>query len=271
MRDKRALGKFELDPNYNRAEDIRNSIETFRTEAYRKLNYLDTITDATFQLLGLFSMIDSMAQEWSEYDHSKNPGEHFCDFVLKHQHKCDYLDKVDPATLYYHVEELIGELPPFPSISPVKKVSLDSLGCLDMRLAKDVIKANKADEILKHVALKKGDDFAKQKAKEHRLIALIYRMRSKAVHEMTGLGEEAWHNKEYNFKEPYYRVIGRIYEAGFNIISDDVCELSIPNCFIRSILADCLDGYLTECAALGKRPFENNLMTRKHRLSWYDK
>ncbi len=270
MSKKIVLGRFDLDPNYNRVEDVRKNIEAYRAEVYRQLECVDSMSDATLQLVGMFSMIDSMAQEWTNYPLG-NVSEVFCRFVLSHQSKYDYLDKVEPVTLFYHVEDQIDESILIPGFPPEKEVSLKSLGYLDMRLLQDVLRSEKADEILKYLAAKKGDLFANKKANEHRLISLIYRMRCKTTHEMTGLGEETWHYKNCKINEPYYRDIGRIYTFESDVVSDDVCELSIPNNFIRTILADCIDGYLSECAAQCRVPFINNEMTRKHRLSWYDK
>ncbi len=57
MPEKTVLGKFDLDPNYNRVEDVRKSIEGYRAEVVRKLEFIDSINDVTLQLLGMFSMI----------------------------------------------------------------------------------------------------------------------------------------------------------------------------------------------------------------------
>ena len=130
---------------------------------------------------------------------------------------------------------------------------------------------SKAQEILQYIEQKKGAVAATKLAQEHQLISLLYRMRSKAVHEMSGLGEE-WNNEEKHMLpvEPYYRDVGRGYVQGEEWISDNAIELVIPNVFIRNILADCIEGYLEDCKIAKRFPFSNNHMTRKHKLSWYD-
>ena len=97
-------------------------------------------------------------------------------------------------------------------------------------------------------------------------------MRSKAVHEMSGLGEN-WRSegKHHLPKEPYYRDVGRDYVQGEEWVSDNVIELVIPNVFVRNILADCIDGYLEDCSNDKRFPFSNNHMTRKPNLTWYDR
>ena len=89
---------------------------------------------------------------------------------------------------------------------------------------------------------------------------------------MSGLGE-AWQNEEKHMlpTEPYYRDVGRSYVQGEEWVFDNAIELVIPNVFIRNILVDCIEGYLEDCKKAQRFPFSNNHMTRKHKLSWYDK
>ena len=140
-----------------------------------------------------------------------------------------------------------------------------------MRFVKDIIHSRKAQEILGYIRKRKGKQFAAQKELEHRLINLIYRKRSKAIHEKTRLGEEMRINTLFEMIEPYYRSVGRIYDIDDEIVTDDIYELIIPNAFIRNILTDCIEGYLRECKEQCRLPFNNNKMTRVHYLSWYDK
>ena len=108
-------------------------------------------------------------------------------------------------------------------------------------------------------------------ANDHQLITLIYRMRSKATHEMTGLGEKINTPMETKLTEPFYRNVLRGYVLDDKIVSEFAYELVIPNIFIRDLLMDCINGYLIECKIENKLPFGNNGILRKHRLTWYDK
>lgn len=96
-------------------------------------------------------------------------------------------------------------------------------------------------------------------------------MRSKATHEMTGLGEKNNTPMETKLTEPFYRNVLRGYVLDDKIVSEFAYELVIPNIFIRDLLADCINGYLIECKIENKLPFGNNSILRKHRLTWYDK
>lgn len=262
-------GKFEVDPSYDEIKALERDIAETRTYFEKKLSYIDAIDDTTLQLICLFAMIDCLAQEEANY--IGDPKTVFCQFVLKHQQQCDYLECVEPITLYYHVEDLIDEVVPYPGFPPEKEISIEDFGYLDIKPVKRAVATDKSQEILDYIKAKKGSAFADKKAKEHHFISLLYRMRSKAVHEMSGLGESMNFHSELKPTVPYYRDVGRLYVEDENCVSDNVVELVIPNIFVRSILLDCIDGYLSNCRTNRKLPFSNNHITRKPNLSWYDK
>lgn len=269
---KTSHGKFELDSNYDEEKDLADRISDVRTFLVNELTDIDTIKDITFQLICLFAMIDCLAQEQANYPReSRKAKDAFCQFILKHQKQCDCLEEVEPITLYYRVEDDIDQVVKIPGFPPEKEVIIDDLGYLYGNEVKTVLAKGKAQEILRYIEQKKGTNVANKFAHEHQLISLLYRMRSKAVHEMSGLGE-AWHNEEKHMQptEPYYRDVGRGYVQGDEWVSDNAIELVIPNAFIRNILVDCIEGYLFDCEEAKRFPFSNNHMTRKHKLSWYD-
>ena len=261
-------GKFEMDPAYDREQDLAKEIELVRTFLETELATVDQITDPTMQLICMFSLLDSLAQEHANYPRDSKKA--FCEFVLAYQKQCDYMEFVEPITLYYHVEDLVEKSVLIPGFPPEPEISLESLGYLDMQPVKKAILSGKAQEILDYISQKISPEFAEKKKREHQLISLIYRMRSKAVHEMSDLGESRCSLQYFTPQEPYYRDVGRGYVLNGDWVSDDICELMIPNVFIRNILHDCAAGYLDECREQKRFPFANNGMTRKHRLSWYD-
>ena len=261
-------GKFKIDPNYDLEQDLENQITLISNILKKRLSNIDQITDQTMQLICMFSLLDCLAQEQANYP--QNFKKTFYDFVLAYQKQCDYLECIEPITLYYHVEDLIEKSVLIPGYPPEKEISLKSLGYLEKVSVKDVIYSGKAQEIMDYIAKKKSPEYAKKKGQEHQFISLIYRMRSKAVHEMSGLGESFSFSEFYIPQEPYYRDVGRLYMLDGNVVADDVFEIMIPNIFIRNILQDCVDGYLDDCRKQKRFPFENNNIIRKHRLTWYD-
>ena len=93
-----------MDPNYDLTAAVKKEVEDLRHRFEHYIELIDSITDRDFQLLCMFSMIDSLAQEWANYP-PKNEQDVFCDFVLKHQTKYDYLNEIEPVTLYYEKKE----------------------------------------------------------------------------------------------------------------------------------------------------------------------
>lgn len=218
------------------------------------------------QLICMFALLDCLAQERANYP--KDSKKAFCEFVMAYQRQCDYMECVEPITLYYHVEDLIEESVFASGLPPEKQITL---GYLCGQPVQQIITSTKAQEILDYIAKQKGAEFAEKKKREHQFISLIYRMRSKAVHEMSGLGGSTSFIQHIMPQEPYYHDVAREYVLNGNVVSDDVYELVIPNAFIRNVLQDCVNGYLQECREQKRFPFDNNDMLRKHRLSWYDK
>lgn len=260
--------KFEVSPDYDEAAHLAKEIASMRAYLEKELACADAIENTTMQAICMFAMIDCLAQEEANY--TGKPHDVFCNFVLKYQRQCDYLESVEPVTLYYHVEDLIEEATPLSGFPAEKVIDLENLGYLYGVEVVSILKKCKAQEILNYIGKKVGKQFAERKAQEHQLIALLYRMRSKAVHEMSGLGE-SWKDKHgIQPNVPYYRDVGRGYVQNGNWVHDDVIELVFPNSFIRNILADCIDGYLAECTRTERFPFSNNHITRKPNLTWYD-
>lgn len=265
-------GKFEADPAYDEEKAISAEVEEARAYLERSLACIDRMENPTFRLICMFSLLDCLAQEQAGYPAgARNAKQAFCRFVLDHQKQCDYLECVEPVTLYYHVEDLIDETVWHPAFPPEKEISLGSLSGLYGEGVGSAGAKRKSQEILEYLEKKMGKDFAARKAEEHKMIALLYRMRSKAVHEMSGLGESRNFNKTLRPEVPYYRDVGRSYVQNEDWVSDEVIELVIPNAFIRRILADCIQGYLDDCIVNHRFPFGNNHMLRKPRLTWYDK
>jgi hypothetical protein len=51
---------------------------------------------------------------------------------------------------------------------------------------------------------------------------------------------------------------------------DEVWELTIPIGFLRKLPIECIDEYLKFSLKYKNDPFENNTLTRKSVLAWYD-
>ena len=261
--------KFEQDPNFDEDKYLDEMVNEARIMLEKEQASIDSMDNQTFQLISMFALIDCMAQEEADYPNDSKSA--FCQVVLKYQKQCDYLEAIDPITLYYHVEDQIDEIIPYPNAPAEKVVDLKSLGYIHIQNVRNVLSSRKTEEILAYIKDKLAPDIYEKRKKEHQFIRLLYRMRSKCVHEMTGLGESMRFNEEAKPAEPYYRDLTRCYVEDGYYHSEDVIELVIPNGFVRNILADCINGYLEECLVNKRVPFSNNHIKRKHKLSWYDK
>ena len=134
-------GKFEIDPNFDMKNYLEKRIEEIQNVFERQLKIIDGLEDSLFQLICMFSLLDCMAQEWDNYP-DKKQADIFCDFLLAHQSSFDYLDKVEPITLYYHIEDLIEKESLIPGMPEEPVISLDSLGNLDLKCTKEIIETN---------------------------------------------------------------------------------------------------------------------------------
>ena len=264
------LKKFKIDPNYNEKDALLKEIEVAKDYLYKELEVIDKIEDITLQAISIFSLIDCLAQESAQYPTDRTR-KTFCDFVIKHQKQCNYINEVEPITLYYRVEDLIDKGVLINGFPPEKEVSIEDIGYIDAIPVKSLLMKGKSNEILDYLNNKFGKEFAESIARDHQIISLIYQMRNKAVHEMSGLGESFKKTLDILPNEPYYRDVGRLYVHEENVVSDDVVELVIPNKFLRNILVDCINGYLEDCKTNNRFPFSHNNISRLIRLSWYDK
>ena len=91
MPKQRVLEKDETDLRREKESflfDFKKACDYFK----RDLERIDKTNDSKLQLIYMFCLIDTMAQEEANYP-TREPRskENFCNFVLKYQKQCDYL------------------------------------------------------------------------------------------------------------------------------------------------------------------------------------
>jgi hypothetical protein len=222
-----------------------------------RIESIRNINEKYFQLLCYFSLLDSLAQEYSNYSQEKEHKK-FAFFILEFQKKWDFLEHIDPVTLYYDVQEYLDD-----------SFNLDSLTEGNVYLPSYLIKSGMTEKIVDSLEAKGVQKIEIYKTK-HRYVNLLFKMRSKISHELSapssvspmGLGEAE--------PIPYYMSVSRVYNIDENIIKDDIWELAVPVEFIEQLLRECLGNYLDFCKETQRDPFSNNKFERKFRLAWYD-
>lgn len=265
-------------PDIDRAEYVRTEVEKMRAFAFKELDEAIGIRNRVFKNICLFSLIDCFAQEYANYPTS-GLSKAFCDFIITFQDYCDYLEMVEPVTLFYDYEPEIKMVVKEPEMAgqgsehsdPVAEVSIDDLDLFDGQKVSRIIRTEKAEEILELIRRDEGRKVVKTYRRNHRLIHLIYKMRSKAVHELSRMGNENKWEIEDGRDEPFYRDMVRLYKYEGNIVSEDYYELIIPNQFLYNLARNTLSNYFDYCMREQRLPLANKSnFKRAVDLTWRD-
>lgn len=232
---------------------VEHSVNSWKDWIRKATIEIDKITVKEIQLLAYFSIIEMMAQEYSNFP-TKHLQDSFTDFVLKFQNKYDYLKLIDPVTLYYRVKDVLPQT-----------ITLTSLPDGGIYYPYTAAIREKAFEIQNALANIKDINYVEKKLKDHRYVDLLYRMRCRLSHEFsaphTSLNAKA--------TEPYYISCSRVYLTNSRIASDDVWQLKFPVCFVKELCLNCFDNYMKCCSETHTSPNKNNGLDRFCELSWY--
>ena len=238
-------------------EYIDSRIEEVRQHYDQRIKSISKIEEKYFQLLCLFSLIDALAQEYSNYSQGQEQKK-FTSFVLEFQNKWDFLEYTDPVTLYYDIQDKLDA-----------EINLDFLTDGNPYLPQHIIKSGLTEKIFDYLKTK-GEQNLDNYMRKHRYVDLLYKMRSKLSHELSTSGSVLAMGLGESEHLPYYISVSRLYSIDKNIIEDDIWELVVPVEFIGQLLLECLDNYLKYCKESQRDPFSNNKFERKFRLAWYD-
>lgn len=238
-------------------EYIKSRISEIQKHYEDLIESIRKIEEKYFQLLCLFSLIDSLAQEYSNHSRGQEQRK-FTNFVLEFQKKWGFLECTDPITLYYDVQEHLNNA-----------TNLDFLTEGNVYSPAHMMKSGMTEKIVACLEAKGLQNIDEYKRK-HRYIDLLYKMRSKLSHELSTSGSVTPMGLGEVEPLPYYVSVSRVYSIDEEIVEDDIWELVVPVEFIELLLLDCLDNYLKFCKETQRDPFSNNKFERKFRLAWYD-
>ena len=160
--------------------------------------------------------------------HTFDPVHCFCSvvYVLSNnnpnnfQNKYDFLEAVDPITLFYRVEDIIAP-----------KVNLHNLVDGEIYFPKSKRISDKVLEIETELITKNGKEYADKKLKEHRYVDLLYRMRCRLSHEFSA--PHISFSKVIN--EPSYINCSRQYVSNGRLVNDAVWQLRFPVGFVKDL------------------------------------
>ena len=279
MPKQKILGTYKVREDIDESEIIKAKIEEARSYLKKKLEEANSIQNQCYKNICMFSLIDSLAQEYADYP-TQDAQKTFCDFVIKYQDRYSYLGKVEPVTLFYDYEPYIREIERHPELRDIvpelcskeKEISLMDLRLEDEKKVEEIIDSDKAKELLNLIERDYGVNTAEKFKKRHTLINLLYKMRSKSVHELSRMGGANNWEIQAGYDEPFYRDMSRIYTSNGNIVSDNIFELVFPSGFIYNLAANVIGNYLSECDKQQRLPFENNSNFRRDvTYTWNDK
>lgn len=211
----------------------------------KKLGIIDSINDREFQSSCLFTLLDCFAQEYSNYQ--PNNKKAFCYFLTTFGGDyVDTLNRIDPITLYYSCEKLkhncnLNNLIESFEYAPSQMQTECSKILEECEKCRDKCKPNR----------KQTD----------RYIELLYKYRSKLVHEMSAPASifQTMHNHEYIL---YYQMSELID------MDDSWWNLVFPYKYIKNLFRQAIMSYLEHCKVKSLDPFQNNVKRQRDFITW---
>ena len=253
--------------DFDEAAYLTKKINDVKRAYVKRLEYIDSLNNATMQKICLFSLIDSLAQEWGRYSKGNNKNT-FCNFIHTFQNLYSYLDYIEPVTLFYRVENTIGgtaqstEVPADP-FGILEEMEIDEAFPITRLINSDYVQ--KVQNYVHNIFEQNREE---KLLKDHTILSLLYQLRNKATHELNDIGAENFFEKEIGLQEPYYRMIENIDLANGRRYQQ--VELVIPVIFLRNVFINCLDNFLKFCKENNRLPFINEYGRTVLWLTWYD-
>ena len=278
MPEAKRIYPFKVREDYDEEAFLLQTIKEAREYLLKRLEEAYSIPYLVFSKICMLSMIDMLAQEWNNYP-VNGSGAAFSKFVEKFADKYDFWEWTDPITLFYEYEPKIQKIIKSPRLHqmypdqfpPELEVTLGSTGTYDNKSIREIAKTSITDKLISLIDRQEDAKQKKRLIENHSFIKLLYKFRSKAVHELSSMGSEIKGAND-DADEPYYRDMGRMYVDDNFIVSCNVVELVIPRKFIYDLTLTCITNYLNYCQDEHKLPFQNNAgFKRPVDLTWVDK
>ena len=225
-------------------------IQFVREWAAKNITEVSACPNPLFSRLLFLSIIDAFAQGSTEYKNKSNL-DCFCQFVVKYSSEKSNLEKICPVTLYYDYSGKGYDLP---------RISFTE----GMLIGYDEKFANEEAE---RILLSLPEEIRNEARKRHQYIKLLYRLRSKLVHELNAIGTPI----EFEKDTPMISS-GSLIDVDENgkIVTTKHWTLNFPKDYLEKLKGECVFNYIDECYEQDKDPLPVNQELRKCTYSWYD-
>lgn len=210
------------------------------------INDCEKCDDYITKKIIIFALIDSLAQEtYNKHTHinstiQKGNKDIFCDFLLNYVHSINYLTRIDPIIAYYDNKKLLDE----------NEINLEYLEDRYEYNATQICNLDGSQRILEFLT-NNGIDIEKYK-----YINLLYKHRSKLVHEYREVGNS-------------FRSLQNYTEIKYLSNGDENVKwkMTIPYIFLKEMFKESLANFLRERKSANEDPFQYS----KDYWNWYEK
>ena len=224
-----------------------NEVNEFYNRSIEEIRRLDSVTMKKILIL---SMIDSLAQEYSNY--GKNNQGNFINFLNTFSNY-NYWNKIDVVTLYYSEKEIFEK----------NNIKMNFIRSSRMFKVSEIVELAKNKGIEKFIQ----DTIDIKTIDKHRYANLLFKYSSKLVHEFAPPTAQPKLNE--NDDEPVYLKMVELKlneETNTTYIDDYGSELCFTYKFLENIFVETLDNYLKYCIKNEIDPFKN----KKNYRTWYE-
>lgn len=215
----------------NNEKNIENLVKNYDESFEKILNSIENFDDSKVKSMVILSLIDTLSQEVNNYNSNKSQRKSFVNFLLKYGNKdFNYLNKIDPVTLYYHLED--------------KNINSE----FDLNFLGEDIEYSAEQVIKMFKIIKKPNRIYNL----HTYASLIYQYRCKLMHEFASTTIKVRSND--NEETPMY------------IYTTEGWKLYFPYGFLKKLLLVCKKNYFDECVLKNTEPFKNKINYKY----WYE-
>ena len=211
--------------------NIEDTIQYYDNAFHNILDSIENLNDSKIKSIVILSLIDSISQEVNNYNSDNGQRKNFINFLLKYGKKnYNYLDKIEPVTLYYHLEA----------------EGLNSE--FDLKFLEKGIEYS-ADQVIK---MSKNINRTHEIYNLHTYASLIYQYRCKLMHEFASTTIKV--QSKDDEETPMY------------IDTTEGWKLYFPYGFLKKLLLVCKKNYFDECVLKNTEPFKNKINYKY----WYE-